>query len=136
MNWPWKKHNDWSFKPRCSKCFIMRAARIRLVAPTTSPEDTPKQVRFIYSGPGGSNGQGDLIPIEEAERIKAAFAKPYDGVRIRLADFYDDAGFCLECSRFYCWWHWGASADGAGECPKGHFKSLDPHWSPDFDFDE
>jgi hypothetical protein len=132
MNWPWNKRNYWSFNPRCSKCFIMRAAHIRLVVPKTSSGETSKQVRFIYSGPGGSNGGGDLIPIEEAERIKAAFAKPFDGARIRLANLYDNAGFCLECSRFYCEWHWH-ELNGAGTCPKGHFKSLDPHWWPDFD---
>lgn len=135
MNWPWKNPNDWSFKPRCSKCFILRAAHIRIVAPRTSSAESPHKLRFIYSGPGGANGEGDLITIDDAERIKAAFAKPFDGARIRLANFYDDAGFCLDCSRFYCEWHWGMPADGAGTCPKGHFKSLDPHWWPDFDSD-
>lgn len=48
----------------------------------------------------------------------------------RSLDLYDDIGFCDECKVPYCDIHWSVSATGYGTCPKGHGKSLDPHWSP------
>ena len=84
-----------------------------------------------YGGPGGSNGNGDEITAERARSIIMAFTKPYESARIRKANFYDDAGFCLECENFYCSEHWSITPAGGGWCPEGHFKSLDPHWSPD-----
>lgn len=86
---------------------------------------------MTYSGPGGSNGSGDSISAERAQAIITAFTLPYDPNEIRAADFYDDAGYCLECRKFYCPTHWNVTPTGGGWCPAGHFKSLDPHWSPD-----
>lgn len=89
-------------------------------------------VRFIYSGPGGSNGSiGDLITDERANAIRQAVTVPFDNVKLRLAGLYDGAGFCGQCAKFYCTTHWNVSTTGGGMCPEGHFKSLDPHWSPD-----
>jgi hypothetical protein len=45
--------------------------------------------------------------------------------------FYDMAGFCVECNKFYCGAHWKISSRGFNFCPKGHGQSHDPHWSPD-----
>lgn len=84
-----------------------------------------------YSGPGGSNGGGDCIPAERAAAIRKAFTPPYAAATIKAAGFYDDAGFCVPCGKFYCPRHWNISSTGGGRCPEGHFKSLDPHWSPD-----
>ena len=86
---------------------------------------------MTYSGPGGSNGSGDSISAERARAIITAFTLPYDPNEIRAADYYDDAGYCLECRKFYCPTHWNVTPTGGGWCPAGHFKSLDPHWSPD-----
>jgi hypothetical protein len=84
-----------------------------------------------YSGPGGSNGSGDRISSETAEAIRSAFTPPYELTKIKAAGFYDDAGFCATCGKFYCPTHWNVSSTGGGRCPAGHFKSLDPHWSPE-----
>jgi len=51
---------------------------------------------------------------------------------VRIAEFYDDAGICADCRKPYCATHWGVSLSGYGRCPRGHGKSLDPHWSPDY----
>jgi hypothetical protein len=111
------------FRPLCATCRA-EASTIQLF------EDSGKW-RLIYSGPGGSSGSGvDLAP-ERARAIVAGFTEPYVSANIRAAGFYDDGGFCLQCSRFYCFEHWHPSSTGGGKCPEGHFKSLDPHWSPD-----
>jgi hypothetical protein len=111
------------FNPRCAKCGAA-AATIQLF------EEGGKW-RLVYSGPGGSNGGGDETAAKRADAIVAGFTEPYHKDRIRAAGFYDDAGFCLDCGAFYCAAHWNASSTGGGKCPRGHFKSLDPHWSPD-----
>jgi hypothetical protein len=84
-----------------------------------------------YKGAGGENGSGDLITAERAQNILTAFAEPYAPDRIRAAGFYDDGGYCLDCQQFYCPTHWNITSTGGGRCPKGHFKSLDPPWSPE-----
>ena len=48
--------------------------------------------------------------------------------QVRTAGFYDDAGFCQDCDAPYCYQHWHVSESGYGHCPRGHGKSLDPHW--------
>ena len=111
------------FRPSCGTCGAA-AATIRL------SEENGKW-RLVYSGPGGSNGRGDEVSAERAGAIAAGFAPPYLGEKIRAAGFHDDAGYCRECGAFYCWTHWNVSGTGGGRCPNGHFKSLDPHWSPD-----
>lgn len=109
--------------PRCAVC-----AR---VAATIELSGRPGAWHLRYSGPGGSNGNGDRIPDDEADSVRRAFTRPYAVATIRAAGFHDDAGFCIECAKFYCPTHWSMSSIGGGRCPAGHFKSLDPHWSPD-----
>ena len=112
-----------ALSPRCALCTNL-AAEIEL---STEPDSQ----RLRYSGPGGSNGSGDRISTDRADAIRSAFTPPYESVKIKAAGFYDDAGFCAACSKFYCSAHWNVSSTGGGECPIGHFKSLDPHWSPE-----
>ncbi len=88
-------------------------------------------MRFRYEGICGGNGGGDLISEARAVAIRRAFTAPYTIERIQQADLYDDGGYCRECLEFYCFKHWHVSTTGGGRCPKRHFKSLDPHWSPD-----
>ena len=87
--------------------------------------------RFVYSGPGGSNGSGDVITEERAERLTEAFVEPFHFVTIATAGLYDNAGFCERCDAAYCGWHWNITPSGFGTCPRGHSTSLDPHWSPE-----
>lgn len=117
------KVTDNSLSPRCSICKHI-AANIEVLEVSGS-------WHLRYSGPGGSNGSGDRISVETAQAIRDAFAYPYDQAKIRAAGFYDDAGFCADCAKFYCPTHWDVSSVGGGVCPAGHFKSLDPHWSPE-----
>ena len=112
-----------SLSPRCAVC-KRPAANIELL-------EVSGLWRLRYSGPGGSNGSGDRVSAEEAQAIRDAFTQPYERAKIRAARFDDDAGFCGECGKFYCDRHWNVSSTGGGTCPAGHFKSLDPHWSPD-----
>lgn len=112
-----------SLGPRCSMC--------KRLAATIEVLEVSGSWHLIYSGPGGSNGNGDRISAERAQVIRDAFAHPYERTKIRAAGFYDDAGFCASCGKFYCARHWNVSSSGGGSCPAGHFKSLDPHWSPE-----
>jgi hypothetical protein len=90
---------------------------------------------FIYRGIVAGNGSGDNIDRERAEEIADAFREPVTFDRVRTADLYDDAGLCKDCNAFYCIEHWNEH-DGFGTCPRGHGKSLDPHWWPgDWDDD-
>jgi len=90
---------------------------------------TASSHHLIYAGSGGSNGLGDSISPERAAEILAAIANPTPKT-MKAADFYDGAGMCDQCGEFYCPTHWSISATGYGFCPRGHGKSLDPHWSP------
>jgi hypothetical protein len=92
---------------------------------------TPEGVRFVYSGPGGSNGSGDLIKQERAEALRSAMSPSFNLKKFAAASLYDGAGFCGKCSAFYCSTHWNVSGSGGGVSPKGHVKSLDLHWQPD-----
>ena len=60
--------------------------------------------------------------ITQASRPALCFAQ------VQTAGFYDDAGFCRDCDVPYCCPHWHVSESGYGYCPRGHGKSLDPHW--------
>jgi hypothetical protein len=60
-----------------------------------------------------------------------AFAEPYTFAKVHTAGLWDDAGFCEECDAAYCYAHWHDDKVGQFRCPRGHWKSLDPHWSPD-----
>ena|SRR5690348_7247871 len=118
-----KSRRQPDLSPRCAVCDQLSA--------TIGLSEDPGGWLLKYSGPGGSNGSGDRIPAEEAEAIRKAFTPPYDAVRIQAAGFHDGAGFCADCGKFYCDTHWAISSTGGGRCPQGHFKSLDPHWSPE-----
>ncbi len=110
-------------EPRCIACG-RPSATIRLTKEGES-------YRFVYVGLLAGNGSGDLITGQEAANIVTAFSPPYSADKISLAHLHDDAGFCGNCGTFYCVRCWNVSAGGGGRCPAGHFKSLDPHWSPD-----
>jgi len=85
---------------------------------------------LLYEGPGGSNGQvGDPISPERAAAVLAAIADPTPEA-LKACGFYDGAGLCAGCHEFYCPEHWSISDTGYGVCPRGHGKSLDPHWHP------
>ncbi len=114
---------QYEFRPRCSKCGAV-ASTIQLFS------DSGKW-RLIYHGSDSGSGSGVDVTPDEASAIITGFTEPYLREKIRAADFYDDGGFCLKCSKFYCPTHWNISTTGGGWCPEGHFKSLDPHWSPD-----
>lgn len=90
-----------------------------------------RQWRLRYRGPGGGSGGAYAIAADRARAILEAFAPPYQAATIKAAGFYDDAGFCTECGVFFCPAHWRVTHTGGGWCPSGHFKSLDPHWSPE-----
>lgn len=112
------------FRPLCAKCGE--------VASTIQLFNEFDKWQLVYDGPDcGSGPSGVEIAHERVRAIIAGFTKPYTKLRIRAASFFDDGGFCLECSQFYCFSHWNISTTGGGSCPEGHFKSLDPHWSPD-----
>lgn len=132
MKWPWNKKIVWEAIPQCVICG-QGSAHICLLDDKEGAKQSPPELRLTYTGPGGSSGSGHLISQERAQLIMAGFSQPYQASRIREADFYDDAGFCLECSAFYCVAHWNVTASGGGYCPRGHFKSLDTHWSPAWD---
>jgi hypothetical protein len=88
--------------------------------------------RFVYSGIAAGNGQGHLVSDVVADILEAAFADPPNFELMKKADLqYDNAGHCEECGLAYCSMHWRSSTSGSGVCPRGHGKSLDPHWSPD-----
>ncbi|WP_271765183.1 hypothetical protein [Aquimarina algiphila] len=136
------------FEPMCSEC-NNSVAKIEIVEPNLYPKGANewsneklnqyKKIRnfdatyLLYSGPGGNNGEiGDAINLKRKLRIIDAFTKPYIASKIR-DQFYDMAGYCDSCCEFYCSKHWSSSSFGYGKCPKGHGKSLDPHWSPDIE---
>jgi hypothetical protein len=85
-----------------------------------------------YAGIAGNNGDvGDPLSSERRNALEKAFVHPYDVEEIRK-QFYDMAGFCIPCNKFYCIAHWDVSDSAFGYCPEGHGKSLDPHWTPEF----
>lgn len=86
---------------------------------------------FSYSGITSGNGTGDAVDDERAALLTEAFTQPFNFDLMRTAGLYDNAGYCEECGVAYCYTHWRTSTSGFGQCPQGHGKSLDPHWSPD-----
>jgi hypothetical protein len=137
------------FRPACSVCG-QPSATIEVIAPHTLPVEwaswsaeqrraftkyrSAKSHQLLYDGPGGNSGwTGSPIDPDQAEQIVAVFSSAPNGAAIRAAGFYDGAGFCADCGCFYCSTHWAVSSTGYGTCPRGHGKSLDPHWHPDFD---
>ncbi len=134
-------------KPTCDVCG-KAATRVQVIPPGRLPSDfatwdregqdrylrhhDSTQWRFIYSGVEGGNGGGDDIPAGEAARLAAAFSEPLTYDKVTTSGLFDEAGYCAKCRVPYCFEHWGAGL-GSGTCPRGHWKSLDPHWSPDWD---
>ncbi|BDW93646.1 hypothetical protein MACH07_24780 [Flagellimonas marinaquae] len=134
--------------PMCSTCGNP-TAKIEIVGPNAYPQDalkwkTADYIHYdkfrnfnsnylIYSGPGGNNGYiGDPIDLNRKAALIDAFTAPYNPIEMR-EQFYDMAGYCAACDAFYCSKHWSTTTSGYGKCPKGHGKSLDPHWSPDIE---
>jgi hypothetical protein len=130
--------------PPCAVCGTP-SARVELVAPGGFPaewerwpgtvRDTflhrePGQWYLLFTGVAAYNGYGDPIEASRAGRIARAFRPPLSFAQVRTAGFYDDAGFCQDCDAPYCYRHWHVSESGYGSYPRGHGKSLDPHWSP------
>jgi len=109
---------------RCSICNRV-AARIEILGDAGSE-------RMRYEGiVAGSGPTGVPVDAGRMRLVAEAFVTPYDNTKIRAAGFYDDAGYCEPCKSFYCFDHWNTTDTGGGWCPKGHFKSLDPNWSPE-----
>ena len=111
--------------PPCSECGTS-AGTVRLF-------EYPDGWRLGFWGVADVGGGADPVSDEKARAIREALTSPYDPAKIQAAGFYDDFGFCLDCGKFYCSAHWQVSSTGGGKCPAGHFKSLDPHWHPDWD---
>jgi len=114
------------------RVFVTRCAKCDCIAATIEIRSGNGTERLIYNGIVAGTGPGGTpISSGRTRAIASAFTPPYEAATIRAADFYDDAGFCASCGVFYCFTHWNPSTTGGGRCPHGHFKSLDPHWSPD-----
>ena len=133
-------------EPKCSVCGSS-SARIEILKPDEDPQDLERwEARWrdlfeehrdraswwlLFSSIGGANGvAGDPMSQEKAKRWIDALHEPLTFERVRTLDLYDDIGFCGECKKPYCATHWSVSSSGYGTCPKGHGRSLDPHWSP------
>jgi hypothetical protein len=111
------------FETKCAICSRV-GARIEVL----SSEGTQK---MIYEGICAGTGRSGMpISSSRVRAIEEAFTVPYQAVRIRAAELFDDAGFCERCETFYCFTHWDPSTTGGGKCPSGHLKILDQHWSP------
>jgi hypothetical protein len=90
----------------------------------------PERWLLIFNGVAAGNGfGGDPIDTSRAGHIAIAFRPPLSFAQVHTAGFYDDAGLCQDCDTPYCYQHWHVSQGGYGFCPRGHGKSLDPHWS-------
>lgn len=135
------------FRPKCKVCGAPSAS-IEVMAPHELPVEwaswpparhemfnryrAPASHQLLYEGPGGGNGLvGDAITAERAAAIIAAFTGAPTAEKMDSAGIYDGSGWCPECREFYCPEHWSISSTGYGRCPRGHGKSLDPHWHPD-----
>ena len=133
----------------CTVCG-KRATRTELSPPGVIPPSWPSDDRYaqlrdarrksrrwwlIYEGIERGSGVGGEVDTDEVQRILAIANDASPSMEaVRRAGYYDNLGFCLECAAPYCWVHWSVSVGGYGVCPRGHGKSLDPHWSPD-DYD-
>src|SRR5665647_504280 len=99
---------QYEFMPRCSKCGA--------VASTIQLFSVSGKWRLIYQGSDSGNGSGNDVTPDESSAIIAGFTEPYLSEKIKAAGFYDDGGFCLKCSKFYCPTHWNISTTGGGWC--------------------
>jgi len=100
----------------------------RTVQDSIQRQRQPGQWHLLFKGVASCNGYGDPIDASRAGRIAQAFRPPLHFGQVHTAGFYDDAGFCQDCDAPYCYHHWQVSGSGYGYCPRGHGKSLDPHW--------
>ena len=133
-------------EPTCAECGE-RVSFLELIPPDALPHDfdnwkpkyqelfreyrKPENWQMLFSSLGGGNGVvGDGISEDRAALLCEALAPPLTYEGVKTADFFDDMGFCSECEVPYCCTHWHVSTSGYGTCPKGHGRSLDPHWSP------
>lgn len=129
------------FSPPCANCG-RQGVRLEVLAPAELPRNMtewspdlqaihrkyadPSQWRVLLDSVGGGNGvSGHAITPEDAADLRDML-DPFDHERVRRM-FYDGLGFCTRCGKFYCGACWGAGS--YGWCPKGHGKSLDPHYS-------
>lgn len=112
-----------SFRPTCTVCGD--------IAATIELSEQDGTWHLVYSGPGGGSGCGSEVSADRANAIVAVFSALVTNGTVKAAAFYDAAGFCIPCGKFYCPAHWSISSTGGGWCPSRHFKSLDPHWSPE-----
>jgi hypothetical protein len=133
--------------PPCAVCGTP-SARVELVAPgclpaeweqwprtvqdSTGRQRQPGQWYLLFQGVASGNGYGDPVDASQAGRIAEAFRPPLHFGQVHRAGLYDDAGFCQDCDAPYCYQHWHVSAGGYGYCPRGHGKSLDPHWQASY----
>lgn len=112
-----------TLRTRCATCGETAAeARLRRAA---------GEWRLVYTGiVSGAGPHGLAVPSRRAKAIVRAFKRARPEA-FAEADLYDRAGVCVQCRKAYCWTHWGQPIGAGGRCPRGHFQSLDPHWSPD-----
>ncbi len=118
-----ERHRQLSAMPPCAVC--------KQIATQTLLTQRHIGWHLHYRGICAGNGEGDQVDDARASAIEAALAPPHSEAKFRQAKLYDSAGYCAPCAVFYCSVHWQVSSTGGGRCPNGHFKSLDPHWSPD-----
>lgn len=112
------------FRARCSACKAPGA--------TVAVRGFSGRWRVLVDGLFGTSGaRGRNITAEKALKAKLGLSAPHSRAKVESAGFYDNAGFCLECEKFYCGRHWNISDTGYGTCPVGHGKSFDQHWRPD-----
>lgn len=91
---------------------------------------------LVYQGVVSATGPGGTpITKARARAVVRAFNRPFRTANFEAAELHDHAGVCGPCGEPYCWAHWGQPIGGGGRCPKGHFQSLDPHFSPDWNED-
>ena len=131
-------------EPKCSGCG-RKAATIEICPPNVYPKGYSKfdaRERGIYlkwrnfaiadmtcRGLLYESGIiGKPMTAERVQQMIDAFTEPVTSSEIK-GFFHDDAGFCLECEKFYCKTCWAPSHSGYGHCPRGHGKSLDPFWN-------
>ena len=126
----------------CADCGKV-ATSIELFPPGVTPEAWRKRDEsllvarrgddwwYLFRGVVGYNGSGDPVEATEALGYIESLTSGRPQALAELG-FYDDLGLCCACEEVYCYTHWNVSG-GAGRCPEGHFKSLDPHWHPGMD---
>ncbi|MEU6821085.1 hypothetical protein ABZ921_10675 [Streptomyces atriruber] len=122
----------------CTVCKV-RIAHLEFTPPGTQPVSMPRwdaRYRASYAAARNhslwwftveseayTNGAGENISADDADRYRGAFRYPRTFARIHTAGLKGDAGFCAECDVPYCTRHWRREAtDGGGTtlCPLGH----------------